>query len=250
MAQTTGPFRAWPGTGKNHQVVPDRAIDPSLLYEEERRAFVARLRRAPIEHLSRTVPATPAWSVGDVLAHVVGITADLNAQRFGDGDGDAWTDAQVSTRRGRSIDDLAAEWDREAPIFEEGLRLFGYQFGAHYLGDLLQHTCDVEAALGRSPVRDDGALTVALDFYLDSLDDTLHRAGVGALTVRVGDESWTLGTGDVVASVRASAYELFRALGGRRSLDEIAALEWSGDSDRFAGLLSRYPAPQHSLGES
>lgn len=132
-----------------------------------------------------------------MLAHVVGITADLNAQRFGDGDGDAWTDAQVSTRRGRSIDDLAAQWDREAPIFEEGLRLFGYQFGAHYLGDLLQHTCDVEAALGRSPVRDDGALTVALDFYLDSLDDTLHRAGVGALTVRVGDESWTLGTGDV-----------------------------------------------------
>jgi len=230
-------------------MVPDRDTDPSLLYEVERRAFVSRLRRATIEQLSMAVAATPAWSVLDVLAHVVGITADLNAQRFGNGDGDAWTDAQVSQRRGRSIDDLAAEWDREAALFEEGLRLFGYQLGAHYLGDLLQHACDVEAALGRSPARDDLAVMVGLDFYLASLDDALRVADTGALSVRAGEESWTLGSGDVVAAVSASAYELFRALGGRRTGDEIAALGWSGDRDLFAGLLSRYPVPQHSLGE-
>src|SRR5689334_5739288 len=72
--------------GKNRSMVPDRNVDPSLLYEDERRAFVARLRLAPIEQLSVTVAATPAWSVGDVLAHVVGIAADLNARRFGEGD--------------------------------------------------------------------------------------------------------------------------------------------------------------------
>jgi hypothetical protein len=31
------------------------------------------------------VPATPAWEERDVLAHEVGITADLNTLWFGDG---------------------------------------------------------------------------------------------------------------------------------------------------------------------
>ena len=31
------------------------------------------------------VPAAPAWVVGDVLAHVVGLATDLNAQRLPDG---------------------------------------------------------------------------------------------------------------------------------------------------------------------
>ncbi len=85
-----------------------------------------------------------------------------------------------------------------------GLRLFGYGFGAHYLGDLLQHVADVEAALGRSPFRDDGAVVVALDFYLETFEEALDTAGCGAIEVRVGTERWRLGTADVVASVSAS----------------------------------------------
>ena len=54
----------------------------------------------------------------ETLPIATGIAPDLNAQQFGDGGGDVWTDVQVSTRRGRSIDELAAEWDREAPVFE------------------------------------------------------------------------------------------------------------------------------------
>ena len=129
-------------------VVPERDVDPAGLYEKERLAFVSRLRLLPAGLLATRVAATPLWTVRDVLAHVVGITADLNAQRFGEGDGDAWTLMQVAHRRDCSVDDLAAEWDREAPVFEAGLRLFGYGFGAHYLGDLLQHVGDVAAAVG------------------------------------------------------------------------------------------------------
>ena len=99
-------------------------------------------------------------------------------------------------------------------------------------------------------MRDDLTVSVALDFYLASLEDSLLHAGLGALTVRVDDESWVLGPGDVVASVAAPGFELFRALGGRRTHEEIAALEWSGDADRFAGFLSRYPMPQRTLGET
>jgi len=230
-------------------VVPERDVDPSVLYEEERVAFVMRLRSLSAELLATRVPATPLWTVRDVLAHVVGITADLNAEQFGDGDGDAWTLSQVASRRERSVDDLAGEWDREAPVFEAGLRLFGYGFGAHYLGDLLQHVADVEAALGRSPVRHDVALAVALDFYLESFEGTLEQTGAGAVAVHVDDESWVLGSGDVVASITAPRFELFRALGGRRTQPEIATLDWSGDADRLVGLVSRYPMPTASLHE-
>jgi len=230
-------------------MVPERSVDPAALYERERLAFLTRLRPLPVELLTSRVPATPDWSVRDVVAHVVGIAADLNAQRFGDGNSDAWTFAQVDARRDRSLAELAAEWAREAPTFETGLRLFGYDFGAHYLADLLQHVADVEAALGRPPARDDLALEVALDFYLGSFEETLVEENLGALQVQVGDESWILGRGDVVASVAARRYELFRALGGRRTRTEIAGLGWSGAAEPFLGRVSRYPMPTASLGE-
>lgn len=230
-------------------MVPERAVDPAELYETERVAFVAMLRERSPGDLATRVPATPAWSVHDVLAHLVGITADLNAQRFGAGGGDEWTAAQIEARRDATLDDLADEWDREAPTFEGGLRLFGYAFGAHYVGDLLQHLIDVDVALGRPPVRDDEVLAVALDFYLQSFEEVLDEAGAGAVSVTVGDERWRLGSGEVVASVRASRFDLFRALGGRRTIDEIRALDWTGGGDAILGLVSRYPTPGTSLGE-
>ena len=236
-------------------MVPEREVDPAVLYEQERHAFVALLRGRSAQELATTVSATPAWTVHDVLSHVVGITADLNAQRFGSGDSDAWTAGQIAARRVASIDELAAEWDREGPQFESGLRLFGYQFGAHYLGDLLQHVGDVHVTLGLVPARDDLALAVALDFYLAAFEQTLAARGVGAVGVAVsdgdgdGDEHWHLGEGTVRATVTAPRWDLFRALGGRRTLGEIGALRWSGDRDVIAPLVSQYPAPASPLHE-
>lgn len=230
-------------------MVPERDVDPADLYDRERLAFVSFLRGVPPEHLTLPVPATPDWSVRDVFAHLVGITADLNAQRFGDGEGDAWTAQQIAARRHDSIDELALEWDREAPTFEMGLRLFGYGLGAHYLGDLLQHVGDVRAALGHTPGRDDERVAVALDFYLESFEETIDEAGIGAVQVRVGDETWSLGSGEPVAAVAAPRYELFRALGGRRTIEEIRGLDWHGDADVVVPLVSRYPTPTSTLHE-
>jgi uncharacterized protein (TIGR03083 family) len=231
-------------------MVQERDVDCGELYEQERRAFVELVRSADAPELATTVPATPAWTVHDVLAHLVGITVDLNAGNFGStADPDAWTAAQVATRRGRSVDDLAREWDEAAPRFEEGLRLLGYEIGSHYLGDLLQHEADVRHALRRPRRADDVALAVALDFYLISFEETLCADGVGAVEIAVADESWTLGPGAPVASLRAERFELFRALGGRRTDAEIRALPWRGDAGAVVPRLSRYPVPSAPLGE-
>lgn len=231
--------------------------DPALLYEQERLRFIATLRSVPTGLLSTLVPATPGWTIRDVLAHVVGITADLNAQRFGHGDPELWTANQLALRADHSLKTLIVEWDREAPLFESGLGLFGYEFGAHYLGDLLQHVLDVDAALrldvgaalGPAQLRDDESIAVGLSFYLDSFAETLDDKGAGSVEVVASAERRILGTGEVIASVRSSRHELFRALGGRRTIDEIAALDWSGDSESIIGLVSRYPPPVQSLGE-
>jgi uncharacterized protein (TIGR03083 family) len=230
-------------------VIIERDVDAAELYEQTRRSLVELVRSLSDEQRALTVPATPDWSVQDVLAHVIGINADLRVGSYGPGDQDAWTANQVATRRGRSIDELAAEWDAEAPGFEAGLRAFGYEMGSHFLGDLLQHLADVRHALGLPRVADDQTLLVALDFYLDSFHESLVTARVGGVQVDAGGDEWTLGEGDVVASWAADRHEVLRALGGRRDEAQIRAFRWTGDVDAIVPLVSRYGLPTEGITE-
>jgi len=224
-------------------VIVERDVDCGALYRTKRRELLALAHALSADELAATVPATPAWSVHDVVAHLVGIAADLNALRFDDPDPDAWTDRQVRERRGATVADLEQEWEAEADRFEEGLRLLGYELGSHYVGDLLQHTQDVRSALGLDPIADDEALAVALDFYVDHFSQALAASGAGAVEVRTGDEAWTAGAGAVVATVEAGRLDLFRSLGGRRSEAGVRALSWTGDVDRVLPHVSAYPMP-------
>jgi hypothetical protein len=107
----------------------------------------------------------------------------------------------------------------------------------------------VRHALGRPRRADDLALAVSLDFYLISFEETLCADGVGAVEIAVADESWTLGSGAAVAAVRTERFEMFRALGGRRTDAEIRALPWRGDTGAVIRRLSRYPVPSAPLAE-
>ena len=221
----------------------ERDLDCAALYRAERQAFMAVLAELGDEEFRRLAPATPEWQVRDVLAHLVGIAADLNAGNFGLDDPDAWTAAQVETRRGCSIAELGEEWEREAPQFEAGLRIFGYEVGSHYVGDLLHHVTDVHHALGRPFAPNGTSLAAGLDFYLDSFHQALTDASVGQVLVSSDGRTYELGMGEVVASVTAEPFELFRALGGRRSASQIRTLGWSGDLDAVIAHVSRYPLP-------
>lgn len=57
------------------------------------------------------------------------------------------------------------------------------------------------------------------------------------------------GQGEPQATVTASDFELLRALTGRRTDDEIRALEWDGDPETFLRHFSMYGHPPRSLGE-
>jgi uncharacterized protein (TIGR03083 family) len=228
-------------------MVPEHDVDPAELYDAERRRLVAFSGALTEAQLATTVPATPEWRVRDVLAHVVGITFDLNRSRFDAASPEEWTQRQVDERREATVADLVAEWDHEAPTFEDGLRLFGYELGSHYVADLHAHLQDVRSALRRPPARDERTVLVALDFFLGSVDEDLRAAHAGAVELRTGREVHVAGDLPVRATVTAEPFDLLRTLSARRSAAQIRALDWDGDVDAVLEHLGRYPLPQHDL---
>jgi hypothetical protein len=186
------------------------------------------------------VPSTPLWTVHDVLAHVVGLAADLNALHFPEDDdlgGEAWNAAQVNSRRHRSLSELVAEWDHGAPTFEHGLRAFGYEFGSHFVADLHAHYHDVRTALGLHDEPDDVAVAVSLDHYLGYLDERLTERGDGAIRFVAGSIDRVVGGAPVVAALHAEPFDLLRAVSARRSLRRMRAMKWEGDIDTALSLL-------------
>lgn len=211
------------------------------MYERTRREFVDTVTALTAEQLRLLVPATPAWSVRDVLAHVVGLATDLNSQRFpeaGDAGGAAWTRLQVESRHAMSVGEVIAEWDREAATFEDGLRAFGYKTGSHFVADLHAHHQDVRAAVGSPPDTDELTVAVALDHYLGFVDEVLTNTDWGTLEVVAGAEIRQLGEHrHHLARVRAQPFDVLRALSARRSVRQILALDWEGDADGLLAVL-------------
>lgn len=211
------------------------SVDVGDEYERVRRRFIGTVLMAGDTQAATPVPATPDWTVRDVLTHVIGLCSDLNALHFpdvGDQGGNGWTALQVEARRGRALDDLFAEWDREAPTFVAGLREFGYEFGCHFVADLHAHHQDVRVALGLPADDDPATVAMCLHHYLAFTDEVLSAAGWGTLEVVVdGNRRLLGGNQQPRATVAATSFDLLRALSGRRTRDQILEFEWSGDAE-------------------
>jgi uncharacterized protein (TIGR03083 family) len=61
------------------------------------------------EQLATLVPATPQWTVRDVVAHLAGSPADALSGRMDGAPGPGWTARHVAERSDRSVEDLTAE---------------------------------------------------------------------------------------------------------------------------------------------
>ena len=217
----------------------DAGIDTGAVYEHTRQRFVATVRALAPSALDAIVPATPEWSVHDVLAHVVGLATELNAARFpGDEGPDEWGRRLVALRRHTGLDELLGEWAREAPPFEDGLRLFGYETGSHFCADLHCHLQDVLDSLGLPPADDPLTVRVSLDHYLGFLHEKLGERAAGSVVVVADGVERTLGAGPVVATVRAGGFDLLRSFSARRSLGSIRGLHWTGDVDAALALVA------------
>ena len=202
---------------------------------------------AGVSAADATAPATPEWTVRELLAHLAGVTADI-VQGNLDGVGtDPWTAQQVVARRDRGVEELLAEWNEHGAAVESMADQFG-RSGAQLVTDATTHEHDIRGALGRPGARDSDAVAVAFQYLGDAVGHDLDAAGRGALVAHHDGGTATFGSGEPAFALRTTRFEFLRATTGRRSAAQIAALDWDGGA-RSDLVLARFTARADPLEE-
>jgi uncharacterized protein (TIGR03083 family) len=185
-------------------------------------------RGADGEELERLAPAAPEWRVRDLVAHLSGITADINAGNLEGVATDTWTARQVDARRGWTIERLLDEWDAEGRKVEAVMPSLPDFAVGQMLFDAATHEHDIRGALGRPGARDSDAMALAFDWSQQGLTAATDTADV-TLRLETDAGATTLGSGTRRIGLRVDWFDLFRALTGRRSLDQMRAFGWDGE---------------------
>lgn len=169
--------------------------DWGALYREHVGAVCALATYLTADELAREVPATPAWTVHDVIAHLAGGPSDAVTGRMDGAPGPEWTARHVGERRGLPVPDLVTEMQsHQDPIAEQ----VADNPRPAIVWDIAVHHADLHEALGRG-----------------RLPDHLWEP------VLAGVAPMRFGTAGVPADV--DPYELFRALFSRRSRTQMQA---------------------------
>ena len=194
--------------------------------------------------LATTVPSCPEWTVHDLLAHNVAIPAAIAVGDLPTGDQQAWLDGLVVARRGQPVDELVAEWATLDEVVGGVLSAT-----AVLLDDVATHEHDLRAAVGR-PDHDALAADLVVPAALLTLLDGLTAADVGSIVIESPEGTWRSHDAEPGWTISAPAWEAFRAVGSRRTADELRALPGSGDVEAFIPVLDDHlPLPRTSLRE-
>lgn len=202
--------------------------DPAALYAEARSRIVD-LVGDPTVDPTTPVPACPAWTVGDIVAHLAGATADVRAGRLDGVATDAWTARQVAERQGQSIAESLAEWDEHVGALDGAFTIELAQ--TMLVTDIYSHEQDLRGALGRPGARDAAQARFIVSRYLPGWSGNLAGAGVPALRVVVGDVDEVVGDGAPAGTLTISPWQLVRAATGRRSPAQMRKFDWESASD-------------------
>jgi uncharacterized protein (TIGR03083 family) len=193
-------------------------------YRRSRERLTALLGDVDEAGWQAPVAACPGWRVHDVVGHLVGIVEDAMAGRMTVIPPPAeQTNEQVERHRDDPPELLLATWTEAAGPFEPvitQLEAWPAAIDAH------SHEHDVRAALARPGARDDELVLVAARLMIEMLEVD------GTISVDLGD-----GTDPVSSTprpgpdylLRATPFEVFRLRTGRRSRDQVTALDWSRD---------------------
>lgn len=196
-----------------------------VMYEEARQRIIDVVGTLTDGQLRQIVPATPAWSVTELLAHLVGGAVDVCRGRLDGAPDGKWTERHVTERRDRDVSELILEWDEisaQMSVLLRGTK----KLEPNMVGDIICHEADLYEALNL-PRADRKHWDLVLEVLMRSL--TRRYADGELVTVR--DESgreWRIGVDGVsTIEVKVLGYELLRSLLGRRSRREILEWAWS-----------------------
>ncbi len=201
--------------------------DISTAYAGVRTRVTALIESATPDALDAVAPATPAWRVRDVLAHLVGVPADVLAGNLDGAASDAWTEAQVVARRETPVAEILAEWATVGPVVEPMAPDFGVMAGQAIL-DANTHEHDIRDALGAPGARDSDAVHIGSAWAAQWMGKAMADAEAGPLRIETDLWQHTYGEGAPATTLRVPAFELLRAATGRRSAEQIEAFGWDG----------------------
>ena len=113
------------------------------------------------------------------------------------------------------------------------------------VADLAAHLGDLCEALGLAPETEALITRYGFASYRAWLGERIAARGLAPLRLTDHTDpasSWVLGgEGEPGASLEADGYELFRAISGRRRLEDVRSWSWHGDPSTYLPLLSPYP---------
>lgn len=213
-------------------------MDEIAEWSRAQQRVIALVTGLTSERAATTVPACPDWTVRDLLSHMVGLGADVIAGDEPDDHNEEWTARQVDARRGRDVAALVAEWE----VVAEPLRAWMAEHGTRPLGDVTIHEQDLRGALGEPGGRDTPAMAALRDRFVGRFAPRLD----GLAPIALVGEGWSWCSAgdpaDAAVEVRASDFDLARALMARRSAAQLRAWTVRGDVepylDAFATLGS------------
>jgi uncharacterized protein (TIGR03083 family) len=223
------------------------AVVPHLDGVDLRHYLAVRDRVASLvigtDHEQR-VPGSPAWSARDVVAHLSGLCEDWVAHRLDGYASQAWTDAQVARFAGYPVSEILERWQvasrafaalPDDPVMGPPAR---WAFG-----DAVIHEADLRGAAGGGRVPHE-AVASALKGAISRWRQVLADAHPRTLLVSAPDlRDWWIGTPDDPEAVTVStpAYELFRALAGRRTEEQVRLWDWDDDPSPYIAAGLAYP---------
>jgi uncharacterized protein (TIGR03083 family) len=210
--------------------------DVGVHYRTSRERFIAFIRELSPEELATAVPSCPGWSVRDVLGHVAGITDDAAHGRMKGIPDDAQTAEQVARSAELSVDELIARWEAQSPDFQAVLTSVGPSIAPAAI-DVAAHEQDIRGALGKPGSRYNATIAWALPMMVYGVSRRVEKAGLPSVRVEVEGEVMAEGVPDGLV-LRITQHEAFRSMLGRRSPEQIAAYDWSGDP---AGVVQVFP---------
>ncbi len=182
-------------------------------------------------HEDVPVDACPGWSVKDLVAHLASGLRNFHEHKFGD------SDQQVLDRRSGTLADAVAEWTENRRLVEP---LFDTPTGSVLVTEVVMHEHDLRTAVGEPGERDNVAVRSALTRPLQELDKRMRENDIPALRIVLEHGERVIGAGDPVGTLRASSFEVLRAIGGRRSEAQVRAMDWDGDPGTWIPTLALF----------
>ena len=187
------------------------------------------------------LPATPAWSARDLIAHVVGVAADVLAGTADPDVSDAWTQGHVDRRASASLEEVLEEWRALTPRVLALLPDAEVAVATSLVVDLTTHEQDLRGALDRPGARTDPALKIGVRAFGGALGQKVADGGLPPVRLLGDDVVVDAPRGaEPAVTGRTTLFELHRGLSGRRSAAQVRSWAWDGDVEPYLPVLSRF----------